>query len=388
MPVLRKDKQGKTIIPTGKNFSMTKAVYRYTACRRKFGIHLYTHKIVRLIRDRRSSNINDKLYFGEAPTRNTRRNFVPSAYHFPLSRSSSDCQVCKKLETAMSAEKIVLKEPSRSFPVEDTWTSLSCQVVTGTFMSRYLKFSKPDKQGRRFWNLIYYFYLDSSCKVLSYKISAQGTYSNPVKSKVIAGAQDVAFNLTDTEITPYEMLIVELLQAEPEGTCGVSAKWKTGVTQSVKDTKGCRIFRVDIPSVEYDVLKTVQNYDGSIDLYTGQSSTDNLVPNRPERRPTSFQLPLRRCRDVVSGARRVVKPTKRAIKTRKINIQIPQFTIPRKYFMTEPHKKKETDPVDNKVEKDPRSVVRFIGNSGNNAGRMSLNIGLMLASILLSSFLR
>lgn len=375
-------------MPAGKNFSMTKDVYRNTVCRIKFGIHLYTHKLIRIIRDRRSSNINDKLYFGEVPTINSRRNFVPSAYHFPLSRSSANCKVCKKLETATSAEKIVLKKPSRSSPVEDTWTSLSCQVVTGTFMSRYLKFSQPDKQGRRFWNLIYYFYLDSSCKVLSYKISAQGTYSNPVKSKIIAGAHDVAFNLTDTEITPYEMLIVELLQAEPEGTCGVSAKWKTGITQSVKDTKGCRIFRVDIPSMEYDVLKTVKNDDGGIDLYTGQSSTDNLVPNSPKRRPTSFQLPLRRCRDVVSGARGVIKPTTRAIKTRKINIQIPKFTIPRKYFMTEPQSKKETDPVDNNVDKDPRSVVRFSGNSGNNAGSRSLNIGLILACILLSSFSR
>ena len=333
---------------------MRKDIYRNSFCRKKFGIHLYTHKVLRVLRDKTTGNINDKLYFGETPTRQTRRNFVPSAYHFPLSRSGSDCKVCRKLESAAANEVIRLSGSKKEWRIEDEWTSPTCQAVSGTFMSRFLKFSRPNRRGKRSWNLVYYFFLDSACKVLSYKISARGTYTDPKKSSKIAGAYEVAFNLTDTEITPYEMLIVELLQAEPEGTCGVTSKWHAGYMQSVKSTNGCRMFRISIPSIEYDVLKAMRSDDGEIDLFTGQSSTDNIVPNTPDKRPTSFQLPLRRCSDLVTGVEEKRKATSRPPKTRKIGIHIPKFTIPKDFFIkTKPRRDTKPDSVkrDNTVKK-------------------------------------
>lgn len=302
-----------------------------------------------MLRDKSTGNINDQLYFGETPTRQTRRSFTPSAYHFPLSRSSSHCKICDKLESATPQKKVILSQPKKSWKIEDEWTSPTCQAVSDTFMSRFLKFSPVDSKGQRAWKLVYYFFLDSLCKVLSYKISAKGTYTKPNKSANIAGAFEVEFNLTDTEITPYEMLIVELLQAEPEGTCGVSSKWRAGITQSVKSTRGCRMFRINIPSIEYDVLKTIKKGDDLVELYTGQSSTDNIVPNSPEKRPTSFQLPLRRCSDIVTGVQREKKPTVTTPRTPKIDVYIPDFTIPKNLFKTEPPK--QTQPKSVKREK-------------------------------------
>ncbi|XP_065064397.1 protein APCDD1-like isoform X2 [Rhopilema esculentum] len=345
LPQLQKDRSGEATIKMLKNYTMTKDVYRNAMCRSKFGIHLYTHKLLRILRNKRRSNVDDLLYFGETPTQPSRRSFVPSAYHFPLSRSSSSCKVCKKLESAKPDDVIRLPLPRKDMRIEGEWTSVSCQAVSDTFMSRYLKFSRPDSKGRRTWKLVYYFYLDSSCKVLSYKIAARGKYSTPTKSGLIAGAYNVAFNLTDTEITPYEMLIVELLQAEPEGTCGVSSRWKAGDTQSVKSTQGCRMFRIGIPSIEYDVLKAVKNDDGDIDLYTGQSSTMNIVPNTPDKRPSSFQIPLRRCADVVTGADDHSPRPTNAVKTRKIDLSILKFTIPKEFFLTDGPKKRETEPA-------------------------------------------
>ena len=314
---------------------MRKDVYRNSVCRRKFGIHLYTHKLVKLLRDKHNGDIKDKLYFGEVPTRQTRRSFIPSAYHFPLSRSSSQCEICRRLESAKASDTIRLTQPKEKLKIEGEWTSPTCQAMSETFMSRFLKFSPPDRKGQRKWKLVYYFFLDSSCKVLSYKILARGTYTDPTRSTKLAGAYNVAFNLTDTEITPYEKLIVQLLHAEPRGTCGVTSKWNPGIMQSVKNTKGCRMFRISIPSVEYDVLKPVQNDNGELDLYTGQSSTDQIVPDSPDKRPSSFQLPLRRCRDLVTGKEEPRKrSTIRTPKKRKINIQIPAFTIPKGYFRT------------------------------------------------------
>ena len=339
-------------------------MYRNSLCRKKFGIHLYTHKLVKVLRDRQSGNINDKLYFGETPTRQTRRSFVPSAYHFPLSRSSSKCKTCKQLESATANDVIRLSRPKKTLKIEGAWTSPTCQAVSETFMSRFLKFSPPDNKGQRNWKLVYYFFLDSSCKVLSYKILARGTYTEPEQSDKIAGAYDVAFNLTDTEITPYEMLIVELLHAEPEGTCGVTSKWSPGVTQSVKNTNGCRMFRITIPSVEYDVLKPVQTDNGDIDLYTGQSSTDHIVPDSPEKRPSSFQLPLRRCKDLVTGEEEPrKKPTVRTPKTRKIKIQIPAFTVQKDYFKTK--SKRQTKSQQNSNMPITSSKVDASGHSGS-----------------------
>ena len=239
-------------------------------------------------------------------------------------------------------------------------------------MSRYLKFTSADKNGRRFWKLVYYFFLDSSCKILSYKIAAEGTYSKPKKSHTISGSFEVAFNLTDTEITPYEMLIVGSLQAEPKATCGVSSKWRAGETQSVKATNGCRLFGISIPSVEYDILKTVRSDNGDFDLYTGQSSTDNVLHDTPAKRPTSFQLPLRRCRDVVKTVRTI--PTTQAAETRQILIYRPDFTLPKRYFV-------QTEKSDNTVQE------QAVHDNAGHSASQRLAISVIAPSLLLASVL-
>jgi len=343
LPTLQKNIKGEFIIPNLTNFTMRKDVYKNYVCRKTFGIHLYTHKIIKVLRDKHNGNINDKLYFGETPTVQTRRSYLPSSYHFPLSRSSSHCRICRRLESATASDVIRLSQPKKELSIEGEWISSTCQPVTETFMSRYFKFSPPDVKGQRRWKLVYYFFLDSACNVLSYKILARGTHTTLQKSKTIAGAYDVAFNLTDTEITPYEKLIAEMLRTEPDGTCGVTSKWRTGVTQSVKNTKGCRLFRISIPSVEYDVLKPIQIDNGGVELFTGQSSTDHIVASSPDKRASSFQLPLRRCKDLVTGDEEPKeKPTVRTPKTRKIKT-IAAFTIPKDFFKTNPQSKPITD---------------------------------------------
>ena len=350
LPSLQKNIKGEFIIPTLTNFTMRKDVYKNYICRKTFGIHLYTHKVMKVLRDKHNGNINDKLYFGETPTAQTRRSFLPTSYHFPLSRSSSRCRICRRLESATASDVMRLAQPKKELSIEGEWISPTCQPVTETFMSRYFKFSPPNVNGERRWKLVYYFFLDSACNVLSYKILAEGTHTTLTKSRTISGAYDVAFNLTDTEITPYEKLIAEMLRTEPEGTCGVTSKWRTGVTQSVKNTKGCRLFRISIPSVEYDVLKPIQIDDGGVELYTGQSSTDHIVAISPDKRASSFQLPLRRCKDLVTGDEEPKKkPTVRTPKTRKIKIQIPAFTVPKNFFKTTSRSKPMTDRNRNNV---------------------------------------
>eukprot|EP00794_Sanderia_malayensis_P018916 gene18916-20820_t len=361
---IRKDSQGRIVLPLKTNYTLSRDLYRHATCRNRFGVHMYTLKRLRIFRDRKTSNINDELYFGESPThRSRRRSYVPAAYHYPLKRASSKCQVCKKLGSAKEGETVRLSTKSWTRGIADEWTSTSCQATSNTFMSRYLKLSGPDSQGQRTWRLVYYSFLDSLCKVLSYKIAAEGTYSKPVRSEKIPGAIKVSFNLTNTEITPYEMLFVGSLQAEPEGTCGVSAKWKAGVTQSVKSTNGCRLFKIKIPSIEYDILKTIRNDNGELVLYTGQSSTapQHILHNTPEKRPTSFQLPLRRCRDVTKGIKAL--PSTQSARTRKIKIHKPVFTLPKRDVETEPIKKeptkRNTDPnVAESRDKVPSSAMR------------------------------
>lgn len=342
---------------------MAKDVYRNSVCRMTFGIHLYTHKIIRILRDKSAGTINDKLSFGELPTKLTRRSYVPLAYHFPLSRSSSKCKVCRALESAKAEQIIRISKPEQSWKFEDEWTSPTCQAVSETFMSQFLTFYPLESNGKREWNLVYYFFLDSACKVASYRISAKGTYTAPKKSSKISGTFEVAFNLTYAEITPYETLIVELLKAEPEGTCGISSKWHVGYTQSVKSTRGCRMFRINIPSIEYDILKAMKNIDGSTELYTGQNPTDNAAPNLPSKRPTSFQLPLRRCGDLVTGVEAKQKSTEATPDTRKIDIYIPDFTIPDLFFKTELPKTSTQRPVkrDNTRRTAQRDVHAYSG---------------------------
>ncbi len=362
------------------NYTLTRDIYRQSRCRERLGIHIYTLKRLRLLRDRKTSSVNDKLYFGATPTHPRRRNYVPNAYHYPLSRATSNCNVCRKLGSAKPGQSVKLHKKAWSKGIAEEWTSMSCQVMDKTFMSRYLKLSSADKRGKGHWRLVYYFFLDSVCKVLSYKIAAEGTYTKPVKSRKIPGAYEVAFNLTNTEITPYEMLIVGSLRAEPERTCGVSANWRAGEMQSVKSTKGCRLFGIKIPSLEYDILKTVRNDNGGIELYTGQSSTENEAHDSPSKRPTSFQLPLRRCRDMTHGLKSISRTE--AMRTRKILIHQPLFTLPNNFLLTERKVRNyEKNPQDkNDVERDAR-YANWRNSASQNVGCIRWLIALFFVQL-------
>ena len=326
-PNMTTDSEGRVFLPSGKKFKFGKDAYKTRTCRSLLGLDFYTFKLVRMLSYYKESPIFDELYFGVVPTHKAKRSYVPDAYQYLLKRSTSGCQVCKAIIGAKSLSSPVLSVPKDAMPAATgEWVSDHCEAQKEIFQTRYMRFYGIDRQGAREWKLIYFVFTTPDCNRLSYIIKAYGDYSEPVASNIVAGAVNMTLNVRRLKITPLEPLVVSLLKAAAEGTCGDKSEWKPGVEQDVTSTKGCSSFGLEVPTTNYDLVKVLKRDSGGLDLYTGQTSTDNIQSTTPDKRPTSFRVPLRRCGDLTKGVAPLTtgKPTEK----KTVGIRLP-FTIPR-----------------------------------------------------------
>lgn len=204
---------------------------------------------------------------------------------------TKDCEVCRLVRESSSRNPPLL--PQRKLPnvkVIGEWVSQRCETrPNGVFLTRHLSFLS-----RRSWEGLFEFYRDPLCSQPHYSIAVKGTYVTTGSSSILTSAFEYMFKTLRMKITLHDFQMVNLMNSYDGNRCGRAGHWKIGVTQDVSDTDGCIILGVELPHVEFELMKT-EYEDRHSYLYVGQRPSNFVSLSLAKNRPTSFQNALVKC---------------------------------------------------------------------------------------------
>lgn len=300
-------------------------------CRNKFLIGKYELQMVKLDKLKDKGSREDRLYFSEIPFgKKIRRRNALNSYQTPLKRSSApNCTVCGKVKksTVTRPYSFTKKQP---LPVllDNEWGSFTCETRPDTFLSRYMTFNSKLQSFEGF----FHYFSDPYCKKLDFVLHAKGHFTGGLRSSKVRDGENYVFTVTEASITPYKKSITRRLNyVSRNDQCGKDGEWQTGVAQDITKSKGCKVYGINLPHTEYDLLMMAINDDNVRELYIGQRASDGTSPTSPSSRPTSYQIPLVECSSLTKihfvppTPEPTTKPSTRYPRPKPIN---PILTVP------------------------------------------------------------
>ncbi|XP_066520387.1 protein APCDD1-like isoform X2 [Hoplias malabaricus] len=241
--------------------------------------------------------LSKELFLGDVHTDwNQRVHYRPTGYQEPLQNAMHHihpCPVCALVYHSSEKHPPVLP-PSWSFPLDlnGHWVSQRCEARPAVlFLTRLFIFDKE----RRSWEGTYHHYSDPNCRHRTFSIVASGRYSHMEPSAKVRGATELVFTVTHTKVTVVDLSLVQLLNSSEEGSCGQAGRWEPGTEQDVTWTAGCKVLGILLPHTEYELFKMERDHKGRHLLFIGERPPDGGNPDRPVKRPTSFQTPMVHC---------------------------------------------------------------------------------------------
>ncbi|KAJ8358923.1 hypothetical protein SKAU_G00154480 [Synaphobranchus kaupii] len=221
-----------------------------------------------------------ELFLGDVHTDWTQRaHYRPTGYQRPLQNAMHHihpCPVCARVALSLGGR----------------WVSQRCESRPAVlFLTRLFTFNED----QRSWEGLYQHYSDPACRRPTFAVRAQGHYVQGGASAQVPGATELVFKVTRAAVVALDGPTVRLLNASRAGRCGKAGLWEVGAEQDVTPTGGCAALGIRLPHKEYELFQAELDHLRRPLLLIGERPTDGSSPDRPQKRPTSYQAPLVQC---------------------------------------------------------------------------------------------
>ncbi|KAM4691994.1 protein APCDD1-like [Rhinophrynus dorsalis] len=282
-------------------------------CTAAIGFSMHELSLVRVEKQYNGQHVGglvEKLFLGDIHTdRAERIHYRPTGYQQPLQNAMHHvhpCQACGLIYRADEHQPPILPyKPHPPVHLSGKWVSSQCEVRPAVlFLTRFLTFHRDS----RTWEGFYYHYADPLCKQPTFTLYASGHYSKGLSSDRVRGGMDLVFTVSRARVIPLNQPIVWMLNTSRPGSCGENGKWEIGQEQDISSTGGCDVLGIRLPHTEYELFKTEQDGSGRHLLFLGERPTDGTSPDKPEKRPTSYQPPLIQCAEEPSVSSKHRRP--------------------------------------------------------------------------------
>lgn len=203
------------------------------------------------------------------------------------------CPVCALVYRSSEQRPPVLhRSPAALLSLTGRWVSHRCETRPNVlFLTRDFTFD-PEQHA---WQGVYRHYSDPVCSQPTFTLRASGHYAQGNPSAKVSGATEFVFKVTQVGLAALEESTAKLLNGTRSGKCGQAGGWEIGVEQDLAPTDGCTLLGIKLPHKEYELFKTELDHRKHPLLFIGERPTDGSSPDRPQRRPTSFQAPMELC---------------------------------------------------------------------------------------------